>query len=144
MQCYEGTLYDINDISKISEIIENEDKECKYTMPLIMLFFHELFGHSKHRLDNNYSMSATHFYNPYDNYKLCYHYYLGESGRLFEYYISNDVEIIKYLKFGLYPNKTLLSSKLWVCSTDVAYRVKSIPCFFAIIANKYAFFAPSR
>ena len=116
IQCYEGILYDINDISTISKIIENEDKECIYTMPLIMLFFHELFGHSKHRLDNNYSMSPTHFYNPYDDYKLCYHYHLGESGRLFEYYISNDVEIIKYLKFGLYPNKILLSSKLWVAN----------------------------
>ena len=116
IQCYEGILYDINDISTISKIIENEDKECIYTMPLIMLFFHELFGHAKHRLDNNYSMSPTHFYNPYDDYKLCYHYHLGESGRLFEYYISNDVEIIKYLKFGLYPNKILLSSKLWVAN----------------------------
>ena len=134
MECYEGTLYDINDISLISKIIENEDNDCIYTMPLIMLFFHELFGHAKHRLDNNYSLSPSHYYNPYDNYKLCYHYHLGESGRLFEFYISNDIEIIKYLKFARFPNKDLLCTKLWVANdlTELRDTVKK-----KILDNKF-------
>jgi hypothetical protein len=116
MECYEGTLYDINDNSLISKIIESEDNDCIYSMPLIMLFFHELFGHAKHRLDNNYSLSPSHYYNPYDNYKLCHHCKYGESGRLFEYYFSNDINIIHYLKFGFFPNKELMNVKLWTAS----------------------------
>ena len=113
MQCYEGTLF-INDYDYLNQIlIENEDNDCKYTLPLLMLFFHELFGHAKHRLDNNVSMSPTNFYDPYNNYNLLYHCMLGESGRLVEYYISNDIKIINYLKFSTFPNKEIMSVKLW-------------------------------
>ena len=112
MECYEGTLYGINDISLISKIINEEDKECKYTIPLIELFINELFGQMQLKFDKNYLMLPSHYYNPYDNYKLCCNNNFGKNG-LFEFYISNDVEIIKYLKYGLLENKELLNAKLW-------------------------------
>ena len=113
MECFEGSLYEMNENKLNLILIETEDNECKYTMPLIMLFMHELFGHAKHRLDC-WSLSPTHFYNPHNNYKLSYHCFEGESGRLFEFYISPDINIIKYLQFSLFPNKDLLLTKLWV------------------------------
>ena len=117
LECFEGTLYNNEDIDFLNSIlINNEDTQCKYSLPLIMVFLHELFGHAKHRLDNNHSLSPTHFYNPYANYQLLYHCVNGESGRIFEYYISDDIEIIKYLKFALIPNKELMDIKLWVAS----------------------------
>jgi len=78
-----------------------------------MLLFHELFDYAKHRLDNNSSISPCNYYNPYDNYKLCYQSFLGETGRLLEFYISPNINIIKYLTFGIFPNKELYSPKLW-------------------------------
>ena len=116
LECFEGTLYDKDNDSLNSILIENEDTQCKYSIPLIMVFFHELFGHAKHRLDNNHSESPTHFYNPYDNYKLLYHCFNGESGRIFEYYISDKIDIIKYLKFALLPNSELMDLKLWTAN----------------------------
>ena len=116
LECFEGTLYDKDVDFLNSNLIENEDTKYEYSLPLIMVFFHELFGHAKHRLDNNYSFSPTHFYNPYDNYKLLYHCANGESGRILEFYISNDMEIIKYLKFSLFPNAELMDVKLWVAN----------------------------
>ena len=98
MECYEGTLYEMDKDNLNLILIEKEDNECKYTMPLIMLFYHELFGHTKQILDNNHSISPTHYYNPHDNYKLCYHCFLGEIGRLFEFYISPEIEVINNLK----------------------------------------------
>ena len=116
IECFEGTLYEMDEKKLNFILVENEDNKCNYTMPLIMLFLHELLGHAKHRLDNNNSMSPSHYYNPHDNYKLCYHCFLGESGRLFEFYISPEIEIIKYLKFSLSSNEELLSIKLWVAN----------------------------
>ena len=116
LECFEGTLYDKDADFLKSNLIENEDTKYEYSLPLIMVFFHELFGYAKHRLDNNYSFSPTHFYNPYANYKLLYHCLNGESGRILEFYISNDIEIIKYLKFALFPNVELMDVKLWVAS----------------------------
>ena len=87
MEFNEVTLYDIKDNSLIKKIINDEDIECKYTIPLIFLLFNELFGKTKFKFDNNYLMYPSHYYNPYDNYKLCFfHNYNG----LFEFYISID------------------------------------------------------
>ena len=116
MECFEGTLYEMNENELNLNLIEKEDKDCKYTIPLIMVFLHELFGHAKHRLDNTSSMSPTHYYNPHDNYKLCFHCLMGESGRLLEFYISPKIDIINYLKFSLFPNNELLSTKLWTAN----------------------------
>ena len=125
MECYEGTLYGINDISLNSKIINEEDKECKYTIPLIELFINELFGQMQLKFDKNYLMLPSHYYNLYDNYKLCFNNNYGKNG-LFEFYISNDVEIIKYLKYGLFANRELLNAKLWTAKdlNELRYIVK--------------------
>lgn len=111
--CYEGTLYEKSQDELDSILTNKEDNECQYTIPLIMFLFNELFGHAKHRLENNSSISPCNYYNPYDNYKLCYQCFLGKAGRLLEFYISPNIEIIKYLKFGIFPNKELYSPKIW-------------------------------
>ena len=116
MEIFEGTLYNLKQEELDFILVDNEDKECKYTLPLTMVFLHELIGHAKHRLDSYISLSPTHYYNPHDNYKLCYHCFLGESGRLFEFYISPNINIISYLKFSLSSNKELLSTKLWTAN----------------------------
>ena len=116
MECFEGTIYEMNENELNLNLIEKEDKECRYTIPLIMLFFYELFGHTKHRLDNISYMSPTHYYNPHDNYKLCLHCHKGESKRLLEFYISPKIDIINYLRFSLFPNTELISTKLWTAN----------------------------
>ena len=133
MECFEGTLYGMEENTLNSILIEKVDTDCKYTMPLIMLFMHELFGHAKHRLDV-WSQSPTHYYNPHNNYKLCFHCLSGESGRLFEFYISPEINIIKYLKFSLCNNEDLLSVKYWVANnlTELRKLVRD-----KIVKNKF-------
>ena len=123
MECNEVTLYDIKDNSLINKIINEEDIECKYTIPLIFLFFNELFGKAKFIFDNNYLMFPSHYYNPYDNYKLCF---FNNYNELFEFYISNDTEIVKYLKYALFPNNELLNIKLWTSKNlnELRYIIK--------------------
>ena len=62
MECNEVTLYDIKDNSLIKKIINDEDIECKYTIPLIFLLFNELFGKTKFKFDNNYLMFPSHYF----------------------------------------------------------------------------------
>ena len=57
--------------------------------------------------------SPNSFYNPHDDYNLIYHCSDGESGRLFEYYISPDKEIIRFLKYSFVSLPELLNVKLW-------------------------------
>ena len=120
MEFFEGTLYVNKDFNYLNSIlIDNEDNDCKYTLPLLMLFFFELFNYVKFRLDNSESKKPSYFYNPYDNYNLYFHYIDEEGKRLFEYYISNEIEIIEYLKFSFLPNKELMNVKLWT-SNDLS------------------------
>ena len=133
LECYEGTLYDIKDISLILKIINEEDKDCKYTIPLIMLFINELFGKTRFKFDRNYLTFPNHYYNPYNNYKLCCNYNCGIN-RLLEFYISNDIDIVKYLKYALFPNKELLNIKLWTSENlnELRYIIKK-----KILYNKF-------
>ena len=133
MEFNEVTLYDIKDNSLIKKIINEEDIECKYTIPLIFLLFNELFGKTKFKFDNNYLMLPSHYYNPYDNYKLCFY---NNYNELFEFYISNDTEIVKYLKYALFPNNELLNIKLWTSKNlnELRYIIKK-----KILYNKFKY-----
>ena len=53
MRVYEGSLFKINKDELDIKLIETEDKEIKYTIPLIMLFLNECFCHPKIRKRNN-------------------------------------------------------------------------------------------
>ena len=98
----------------LNKCMLEEDKEYKYSIPLIMLFFHECFGHGKLRIRFEGSESPNYLYNPYDNYELSYHDENGESGRLIEFYISSDMDTIRFLKYSMTPLPELSNVDLWV------------------------------
>ena len=85
----------------------------KYSIPIIMVLFHDCFCHGKIRLSSEGSESPNYFYNPYDNYEIYYHDENGESGRLFEFYISRNKDDIRFLKYSLEPLPELLDADLW-------------------------------
>ena len=117
MRVYEGSLFKMSKDELDTRLIETEDIEVKYTIPLIMLIFHECFCHAKIRRRNANINSPSYFCNPYNNYNILYHCELGECGRIFEYYISPNIEVIKFLKYSLISMPELLNTKYWVSST---------------------------
>ena len=101
-----------NDLDKC--LIKEEDKNCKYTIPLIMLLIHEYFCNGKIRLRTKGSESPNYFYNPHNDYEITFHHFEGESGRIFEFYISPKEDVIRFLKYSLTPLPELLNANLWV------------------------------
>ena len=112
IQIYENSLFKLGNNSD-KYLIEEEDKNCKYSIPLILLLLHESFCHGKTKFDFEENDSPNSFYNPYYDYNLFHHCSDGESGRLFEYYISSDKQIIRFLKYSFVPLKELYNVKLW-------------------------------
>ena len=107
IRIYENSLFKLGkDLDKY--LIEEEDINCRYSIPLILFLIHESFCH---KLDFQKNDSPNSFYNPHYNYNLFYH--DGENGRLFEYYISPEKEIIRFLKYSFISLAELLNVKLW-------------------------------
>jgi len=117
MRVYEDSLFKINKDELDIKLIETEDKEIKYIIPLIMLFLNECFCHPKIRKRNNDIDSPSYFYNPYNDYNILFHCKLGECGRLFEFYISPNIEVIKFLKYSFISMPKLLNTKYWISSS---------------------------
>ena len=112
IRIYENSLFKLGkDLDKY--LIEKEDINCIYSIPLILFLIHESFCHGKTKLDFQENDSPNSFYDPHDDYNLIYHCSDGESGRLFEYYISPDKEIIRFLKYSFVSLPELLNVKLW-------------------------------
>lgn len=70
--------------------------------------------HGKIRLRKEGSESPNYFYNPHNNYEITFYHYDGESGRIFEFYISPKEDVIRFLKYSLTPLPELLNVNLWV------------------------------
>ena len=103
-------------------LIERDDVECKYTIPLLVLFMHEYLGHGKHAFKNNLKFgrehSPTHITINYkDNPLTFYTENKGESGRLIEFFISPYEEIIYYIKYSQDNFKELMDFNLWISNT---------------------------
>jgi hypothetical protein len=113
LSIYEGNLFKIGkDLSDLN-IMNNKDEQVKYTIPIIMLFLHECFCCFKNRQRFSEIDSPSYFYNPYDDYKLIFHSDKGECGRLFEFYISPNIEVIKFLKYSYASMPELLNTEYW-------------------------------
>lgn len=95
-------------------LINEKDIDCKYSIPIIMVLIHECFCHGKIRISGEGNESPNYFYNPHNDYELSYHTENGESGRLFEFYISKNIDVIRFLKYSLQPLSELLDAGLWV------------------------------
>ncbi len=110
---YENELYKFeNNLDKY--LIEEKDIYYRFSIPLIMILFHECFCHAKIKIKNEGSESPNYFYNPHKDYGLTFHDYFGESGRIFEFYISPNIDKIRFLKYSLTPLPELGDVNLWV------------------------------
>ena len=96
-------------------LVSGKDLDGKYTIPILILLMHELFGHAnracrvKTKLGKEYSPTNISFKK---NGKFIN--YFIESGRVVEFYISQFKEVILYLKFsGDYFPELLIYDK-WI------------------------------
>ena len=103
-------------------LIENDDIEGIYTIPLLLLFMHEIFGHAFHNNRQNLKIGREHsptnftfkINNKYINF---YTQNNGESGKIVEFYISPYKEVIFYMKYSGDKFPELLNFKSWTCSS---------------------------
>lgn len=112
-----------------SQLLQKEDKEYKYSIPILMSILHELFAHFKNMLREKNATSPTHMNSvqfTFNNEKVKQpnieeltfeNYYInssGENGRSLEFFISENINIIYILKFSCLPFKELSSYKIWI------------------------------
>ena len=112
MTIYEKTLFK-QDISKAKKfLIEAPDNDDRFSISIFLCLLHEICSHLKLAITNKIIKSPNVINDPHNNYnelKL----ENGESGRTMEYYISEDINKIKFLKFSFSPKKVLYNPKLW-------------------------------
>ena len=112
MTIYEKTLFK-KDISETKELlIDTIDEDNNYTMTLFMCLLHEVCSHLKLLIKEKTLKSPNIINDPYDDYNEL-ELENAESGRVMEYYISKDINKIKFLKFSFSPKKDLCNSSLW-------------------------------
>ena len=126
----EGTLFKKPKQELEDLLLNNEDKNYEYTMPLVMIILHEYYGHSKNAYhykkvnSPNYLNSNETFSFSEDltnesitkslkvkQYSLCDN---GECGRTLEFFISSNKIIIYTLKFSYINMYDLFDVNLWV------------------------------
>ena len=113
MTIYEYTLLkkELSEAKKI--LIESEDKEDKYTIAIFLCLLHEICSHIKLVLKDKKITSPNIIHDPYNKYNDL-RLERSESGRTLEYYISKDINKIKFLKFSFSPKSKLNDYKLWI------------------------------
>ena len=94
-------------------LIESEDKEDKYTITIFLCLLHEICSHIKLVLKDKKLTSPNIIHDPYNKYNDL-RLERSESGRTLEYYISRDINKIKFLKFSFSPKSKLNDYKLWI------------------------------
>jgi len=123
----EGNLFNESYKELDDILLNNNDSDCKYTIPLAMIILHEYYGHSKNAYhftkvkSPNYINSNESFSFSNEDIKSVLKikkYSLpiieGESGRALEFFISSDKNIIYTLKFSYISMKELLNVNLWI------------------------------
>ena len=112
MTIYEKTLFK-KDISETKELlIDTIDEDNNYTMTLFMCLLHEVCSHLKLLIKEKTLKSPNIINDPYDDYNEL-ELESAESGRVMDYYISKDINKIKFLKFSFSPKKDLNNLDLW-------------------------------
>jgi hypothetical protein len=112
MTIYEETLFkkELSESKKI--LIDNPDINDNYSITIFICLLHEICSHLKLLIKDKEINSPNIINDPYDNYnKLSLK--VAESGRIMEYYISKDINKIKFLKFSFSPKKDLYNQNLW-------------------------------
>ena len=112
MTIYEKTLFQKKLYETTKFLIEEPDKNDNYTITIFLCLLHELCSHLKLLLKEKTIKSPNIINDPYDDYKEL-ELDRAESGRTLEYYISNDINKIKFLKFSFSPKKDLYNHNLW-------------------------------
>ena len=109
---YEETLFNkkMDDAKKI--LIDEPDKNDQYTITIFICLLHELCSHLKLLIRDKTIKSPNIINDPYDNYQEI-ELEIGESGRTMEYYINNDINKIKFLKFSFSSKTDLCNHYLW-------------------------------
>ena len=110
---YEETLFKINLSETKKFLIDEDDIDDSYTLSIYLCLLHELCSHLKLVIKDKTMKSPNIINDPYDNYKDL-ELEMEESGRTMEYYISNDINKIKFLKFSFTPKSELNDPKLWI------------------------------
>ena len=112
MTIYEGTLFkkDLPVTKKF--LIDEPDINDNYSITIFVCLLHEIYSHLKLIIKDKLIKSPNIINDPYDNYKE-FSLEMAESGRIMEYYLSQDIEKIKFLKFSFSPKKDLYNPNLW-------------------------------
>ena len=109
---YEKTLFkkELYETTKI--LIDEPDENDNYTITIFLCLLHELCSHLKLSVKEKTIKSPNIINDPYDNYKEL-EWERAESVMTMEYYISNNINKIKFLKFSFSPKKDLYNPILW-------------------------------
>ena len=112
MTIFEKTLFkkELSETKRI--LIDEPDVNDFFSITIFLCLLHELCSHLKLLIKEKTIKSPNIINDPYANYnKLKLK--KAESGRIMEYYISKDINKIKFLKFSFSPKKDLYNHDLW-------------------------------
>ena len=93
-------------------LLDDRDENDSYTFTLFVCLLHELCSQLKLFIKEKSLKSPNIINDPYDDYNEL-ELENGESGRIMEYYFSQDINKIKFLKFSFSLKKDLYNHNLW-------------------------------
>ena len=112
MTVYEQTLFKKNLSETKKFLIDKPDINDNYSITIFICLLHEISSHLKLTLKDKKIKSPNVINVPYDNYNEL-QLEKEESGRIMEYYLSQDIKKIKFLKFSFSPKKDLYNYNIW-------------------------------
>ena len=123
----EGNLFNESSKELDDLLLKNNDNDCKYTIPLVMIILHEYYGYSKNAYhypkvkspnfinsNKNFTISNDDIKKVSEIKKYSLPILGDESRRSLEFFISSDKKIIYTLKFSYISMKELLNANLWI------------------------------
>ena len=112
MTFYEQTLFKKNLSETKKFLIDKPDINDNYSITIFICLLHEICSHLKLTLKDKKIKSPNVINDPYDIYNEL-QLEKKESGRTMEYYLSQDIKKIKFLKFSFSPKKDLYNPNIW-------------------------------
>ena len=113
MTIYEQTLFKKN-LSETKKFLINEpDINNNYSITIFICLLNEICSHLKLSLKDKKIKSPNVFSDAYDNSNELLQLEMAESCRTMEYYLSQDIKKIKFLKFSFSPKKDLYNPNIW-------------------------------